>query len=1108
MKAPFLLLIFVAAALYTHAQTPTGKNWPQFIQQVRDSAARIYPHQHQTGNTPGRSTAATPALLKGQPSVNQLHLQSLPANINNNHKKTTARTAAVTCVDSSYSHLLSVKNSSLYINAVTKCANGGLLVTAEMYDTSRPANIRWNHGYGLLLKTDNDGNVLWLKQFEQLGTTNSLFYLRASELNNHDIALTGLIEAWVGYGDTTFVYRLTNTGDIIWQSFLKSNMAVFNSAIGQASFYAANAVDGLNGDVIVCGTNSSNLSNCKFETVARFSNTGQLMWDANYGNLGDYNMGAEGIAAFTENGHITLVGYSHGSSYGYQGAITFLTLDYNTGNMISKRMFKFTNSDPNLLFQKSFTWWNNKCTRLANGHLLVYGQLFSDFYPTTVDVYHFGVVEFDAGYNLVNAYTINSTQVTNYYNNLLQFDPSGKGMISIMQYIGSYETNVFWGHFENGQFQNQRKSHYIDVGIPENNGYAWLNDNSYVFMQDYFSVSNGTKSYFEFRKMHNSDTSSVCLGKDTTMFTFSPLTLAEDPNYYYLDGDSANKLQAVSATISQTDTTLTDMDNTCHQVNYCDTVKIHGDSVICGNATSLVFTAFKNTACGAAVQWNIDNNAIDSIHIINDTTAQCWFKQSNWSGKLYAQLTAGACYMPANDSITVSVTRSQQSISLGADTVLCAQTSLVLHAGKGFTSYQWQDGSTDSTFTVTSPGKYTVLAKDGCGNSYTDDITIDPYTVSIDIGPDRTKCNTDTLHLDAPAGFMNYQWSNNYNISSTTGQHVTVNPLTDTAYYIKAEKQVGCFAYDTLHVQVKTSPPIQLGPDQSFCSGDSAVLNAGAGFAGYVWNTGNTQQQLTVFAKGTYSVIGTMANQCKSYDTIKIVNVWPLPVVSLDHTNELCYGQTRVLNAGNFAAYQWQDGSTNAFYTATGMGTYYVTVTDNNHCQASDTTHITTIRPNPANFLPADTAICSYEKIQLQPLHSYTDYLWSNNAVTSSITIAQPGAYWLQVTDDHSCTGSDTIVVQPKTCLIGFKIPNAFSPNGDGLNDIFKPIIGAIVTAYQFTIYNRWGQVVFSTSNLYQGWDGTMGGKPQNSGVFVWTCKYKTDAGVERLERGTVMLIR
>jgi len=1102
MKAPFLLLIFVATTLFTYAQTPVGKNWPQFIQQIHDSAVRICPHQHQTNNTSNRPVSAKLPVLGNVPSPTPSYRQTLSANINSYLKAPTAR-ATTTCVDSSYSHLLSVKNSSLYLDAVTKCANGGLLVTAEMYDTSRPANIRWIKSYGLLLKTDDDGNVLWLKQFEELGTTNSLFYLRASELNNHDIALTGLITTSQSSGYTTLIYRLTNTGAIIWQSFVKSNIAVFNSAMGQASFYSVSAKDGLNGDVIVSGTNASNLSNCKFETVARFNNNGQLMWDANYGNLGDYNSGAEGITAFIENGQIMLVGYSHGSSLGYPGAITFLTLDYNTGNLISKRMFKFTS-----LFQKTFTWWNNKCTRLANGHLLVYGQLFSDFYPTTVVVDHFGVVEFDASYNLVNAYTISSTQTTNYYNSLLQFDASGKGMLSILSYIGSYESNVFWGTFENGQFQNQRKKHYVGVGIPEYNGYAWLNDNSYAYLQNYFSVNAGTQSYFEFRKMHNSDTSSLCLGKDTSLFTFLPLTLAEDPSYYLLDGDSANKLQTVTPTISQTDTTLTGVDNTCHQINYCDTVKIHGDSVICGNATSLVFTAFKNTACGATVQWNIDNNAIDSIHIINDTTAQCWFKQSNWSGKLYARLTAGACFMPTTDSMQVVITRSQQTINLGADTVLCPQSNLVLHAGRGFSSYQWQDGSTDSIFIVTTAGTYTIMAKDGCGNSFTDAITITPYNVFIDIGPDRIKCNTDTLHLDAPAGFINYLWSNNYNINYTTGQHVIVNPLTDTAYYIKAEKQNGCFAYDTIHIQVKTSPPIQLGPDRSFCLGDSAVLNAGSGFIDYAWSTGDTRQQITVFTKGIYTVTGTMANQCKSYDTLKVVNVWPLPKVSLNHNNELCNGETRILNAGNFATYQWQDGSTHALYPATGKGTYYVTVTDNNHCQASDTVHITTIRPLPANFLPADTAICSYWKIQLKPLQSYSDYLWSNNASTSSITISQPGIYWLQVTDGHSCTGVDTILVQPKTCLIGFKIPNAFSPNHDGYNDTFKPIIGAIVMEYQFTVYNRWGQVVFSTNNLYQGWDGTMGGTPQNSNVFVWSCKYKTDTGIENVEKGTVLLIR
>src|SRR5258706_7546293 len=103
---------------------------------------------------------------------------------------------------------------------------------------------------------------------------------------------------------------------------------------------------------------------------------------------------------------------------------------------------------------------------------------------------------------------------------------------------------------------------------------------------------------------------------------------------------------------------------------------------------------------------------------------------------------------------------------------------------------------------------------------------------------------------------------------------------------------------------------------------------------------------------------------------------------------------------------------------------------------------------------------------------SYSSYLWNNNATTPSITISQPGAYWLQVKDGNNCAGRDSILVNPKNCMEGFYIPTAFTPNNDGKNDVFRPMLFGNVIKYKFIIYNRWGEIVFQTSNLNKGWDG------------------------------------
>jgi gliding motility-associated-like protein len=275
-----------------------------------------------------------------------------------------------------------------------------------------------------------------------------------------------------------------------------------------------------------------------------------------------------------------------------------------------------------------------------------------------------------------------------------------------------------------------------------------------------------------------------------------------------------------------------------------------------------------------------------------------------------------------------------------------------------------------------------------------------------------------------------------------------------------------------------------------------------------VWNNGNSSQQISAKTMGIYSVMGITAQGCKSYDTVKVVNVFANPVVSLDHSNFLCIGSSRLLDAGNFSSYLWNDGSTSQKIIAKGTGIYAVQVTDNNGCKASDTTTITMILLLPSNFLPADTLLCSYDKLKISPLRSYTSYQWNNGASVSSLTVSQPGNYWLQVKDANGCVGRDSIIIDPKDCMKGCYVPTAFTPNNDGKNDVFRPMLFGNVKKYHLIIYNRWGQIVFQTIELNKAWDGTIAGVQQDSNVFAWICTYQFEGEEVKTEKGTVMLVR
>lgn len=1114
MKTVFFILFFSLSQL-TYCQVTYPSLPKDFVTEIFSLVTKQHDWHQQSVNIPPPGIKIPANLLLKPGSLKQL-VNQLPIQKKIAAPKTNGISglpSSTSCADTSYVHLLGIHNGWLYLRSVTPTQDGGMLVPLVMYDTTRLTNPWWR-SYGILVKLDASGNVIWVKQFEELtpGNYSNYFMNKAFELPNHDIIFTGYLN---NDGSSTVyntpVFRLTSSGNIIWKNCLKTNIAIFNSPPGTFSFDVESAIEGFNGDIILCGTSNSNVSFGHIETVTRLNNLGQLVWDANYGNHGvdgSYRFGAEGAKIFLKNGQLVLVGLSHGCSIPQTPtAVNFFTLDYANGNLLSKRFFKPQYSDPTEEFLKSFTYYTNNVVLLNNGHILLYGKLFSDFLNMTTVKNHFGVIEFDTAFNFVNAYTLNSNLTTYYYNNRLYFDQTGKGLISVFQYVSGYQANIFFGAFNGSQFLNERKIHYTNTGIPGNNGFTFLNNNSYAYLQSYSVDSASPKSYFEFRKMHNSDTTSQCLGKDTTLFDFLPLHIVEDSAYLFWDPNDPNKLDALPLNISQTDTLSTSKINLCSQTNYCDTVKIHGNPVICGSSP-VIFTAYKNSACGGIVQWGIANNAIDSLQILSDSSVRIWFKNINWQGKLYSSLPSGACYAPAQDSLAITIV-SRQRLNLGPDTVICPGNTIILNAHSGFTSYLWQDGSTDSIYIVTQPGIYFVRTTNACGEILRDTVIVSPHPpIPFDIGPDQAICAGDTTTITATPGFINYVWQPNYRISSLAGQMVNVSPLVDTLYKVKAEKTPGCFAYDSLHVKVNPVPVIELGRDTSICRGDSIILDAGAGFVHYTWNTGDTTRKITLFNVGRYSVKVVNDKGCFTKDTMQILNVFSNPTVNLGNDSILCSGTTRTLDAGNFSNYTWSTGSTNRRIVANSTGLYIVIVSDTNNCMGKGSINISRLIQSPSTFLPPDTAVCSYGTIVIKSLYPYPQYMWKDGSTNNQITTSQPGLYWLQVKDTYQCVGRDTILVLTKDCMKGFYIPNAFTPNGDGKNDMFRPLIFGIVEQYEFTIFNRWGQPVFTSKELGKGWDGSVSGSNAEQGAFTWLCRFKLKNEVLSVRKGSVLLIK
>lgn len=370
-----------------------------------------------------------------------------------------------------------------------------------------------------------------------------------------------------------------------------------------------------------------------------------------------------------------------------------------------------------------------------------------------------------------------------------------------------------------------------------------------------------------------------------------------------------------------------------------------------------------------------------------------------------------------------------------------------------------------------------------------------------------SKCNNDTVVLKASDDFAIYSWQPPAYSTQLNDSIIQVFPPFTQSYSVVAQTYWGCIVNDTVQVIVNTSPPIQLPADTSICSGNTFVIDAGSSFINYLWNDGSTGRYKTANSVGQYVIEATDSNRCISKDTFQLLNIYAKPSPNIHQKQVLCYGQSDKLFPGYFDSYIWQDGSTAQNYSVQAPGTYWVTVKDENGCQNSDSVNITSLAYPPTNFIDVDTTICAFESITLKPFYSFASYLWSDASILPYLEVSSSGNYSLKIIDSNGCTGQAAIVVSQKTCSNILIFPSAFTPNGDGKNDSFKPFIRGTFDNYRLMIYNRWGQNVFSTNDPSRQWDGILNSKEQ-TGVFVWLCSYQFKGEQAKTQKGTFVLIR
>jgi gliding motility-associated-like protein len=231
------------------------------------------------------------------------------------------------------------------------------------------------------------------------------------------------------------------------------------------------------------------------------------------------------------------------------------------------------------------------------------------------------------------------------------------------------------------------------------------------------------------------------------------------------------------------------------------------------------------------------------------------------------------------------------------------------------------------------------------------------------------------------------------------------------------------------------------------------------------------------------------------------------PFTDLGSDQFFCDGKSVNLDAGNgFVQYQWNDGSNARTLTASTAGIYWVDVTDNNGCTVRDSVTVG-LNSSPIVNLGADVMVCAPNTAEIDAGNFGAFFEWSNGSNTQSIIAHEgDGTLWVNVTSSNGCIGSDTIKIL--ICDAGNKldIPNAFTPNDDGDNDIWR--IGKSQDYPHMTIkvYDRWGRLVYSSESGYsKPWDGSSKGKPLPMDTYYYIVDFGDGSGTSV---GSVAIIR
>lgn len=572
----------------------------------------------------------------------------------------------------------------------------------------------------------------------------------------------------------------------------------------------------------------------------------------------------------------------------------------------------------------------------------------------------------------------------------------------------------------------------------------------------------------------------------------------------------------------------TPTDSTTIQIRDYDTLGINPDTAIICKNTVIQLTA----SSGYSVyQW-------DANPTLSNTTVRNPFASPvNNATTYYCTATEGTCNGRDSSLIILKTLDFVSKTEINCKGY--ATGEIRVSGGWEWTApveYSINNGAyqNDSTFSNLPVGNYTVKIKDatGCIDSLVIPITQlypDFLITGIPIVPASCTGGADgTATINATGGKNPY-------LFSTDGINFQTNNVFNLAqgnYIVTVKDDNNCTASQNIFIPLDNIVTLDAGLDPTICEGKTAQLFAVSNAAGFSWTPTGSLDNSAIHNPVASPVITTKyfvtatTGICSQKDSVTVfVNPAPTANAGPDHT--ICFGQNAQLTGSGGVSYFWYPASflNNArianptAYNLSGSMTYSLNVIDAKGCGSlKRDTAVVTVTRLAIVYAGRDTTLAIGQPLPLLAADvnniGFVQYQWSPSYGLSNPFIANPTAildrdmvYTVTARNSIGCVASDDIRIKVYKGP-DIYVPNAFTPDGNGVNDILRAIPVGIKDFRYFRIYNRWGTLIFTTNTPLTGWDGTIRGNRQTTETYVWMAEGVDYKGYIVQRKGTVTIIK